>query len=30
MELFSVVDKAEDAVAAIDRFYSKYMLKPNF
>jgi uncharacterized protein (TIGR00730 family) len=30
MELFSVVDKPEDAVAAINAFYSKYMLKPNF
>ncbi len=30
MELISVVDKAEEAVEAIDRFYSKYMLKPNF
>lgn len=30
MELFSVVDTAEEAVEAIDRFYGKYMLKPNF
>jgi hypothetical protein len=30
MELFSVVDNADEAVDAIDRFYSKYMLKPNF
>jgi predicted Rossmann-fold nucleotide-binding protein len=30
MDLFSVVDNAEEAVAAIDRFYSKYLLKPNF
>lgn len=30
LELFSLVDEPEDAVAAIDRFYSKYMLKPNF
>lgn len=30
MELFSVVDRPEDAVAAINAFYSKYMLKPNF
>lgn len=30
LELFSVVDEAQEAVDAIDRFYSKYMLKPNF
>jgi uncharacterized protein (TIGR00730 family) len=30
LELFSVVDTPEDAVAAIDAFYSRYMLKPNF
>jgi uncharacterized protein (TIGR00730 family) len=30
MELINVVDNAEEAVDAIDRFYSKYMLKPNF
>jgi uncharacterized protein (TIGR00730 family) len=30
MNLFSLVDKPEDAVAAIDDFYSKYMLSPNF
>mgnify|MGYP002352166443 CR=1 FL=1 len=30
MDLFSVVDEASEAVEAIDRFYSKYMLKPNF
>jgi uncharacterized protein (TIGR00730 family) len=30
MDLFSVVDEAKEAVDAIDRFYSKYMLKPNF
>ena len=30
MDLFQVVDTAEEAVAAIDKFYSKYMLKPNF
>lgn len=30
MELFSVVDTAEEAVDAIDKFYSKYMLRPNF
>jgi uncharacterized protein (TIGR00730 family) len=30
MDLFQVVDTAEEAVDAIDRFYTKYMLKPNF
>ncbi|HRD51950.1 MAG TPA: TIGR00730 family Rossman fold protein [Flavobacteriales bacterium] len=30
LELFSVVDKPDEAVAAINAFYSKYMLKPNF
>lgn len=30
MELFSVVDTAEDAVKTIDNFYSKYLLQPNF
>ncbi len=30
LDLFSVVDKPEDAVEAINAFYSKYMLKPNF
>jgi len=30
LELFSIVDKPEDAVEAINSFYSKYMLKPNF
>lgn len=30
LELFSIVDKPEEAVAAINAFYSKYMLKPNF
>ncbi len=30
MDLISVVDKPEEAVAAINGFYSKYMLKPNF
>ncbi|HQF28970.1 MAG TPA: LOG family protein, partial [Bacteroidia bacterium] len=29
-KLFTVVDTAEDAVAVIDSFYSKYLLKPNF
>ena len=30
LDLISVVDKPEEAVAAINGFYSKYMLKPNF
>src|SRR5687767_5673395 len=30
MELFSVVDTPEEAVKAIDDFYSKYLLSPNF
>ena len=30
MDLFSVVDTAEEAVEIIDTFYSKYMLSPNF
>lgn len=30
LNLFSVVDKPEDAVRVIDDFYSKYMLSPNF
>jgi uncharacterized protein (TIGR00730 family) len=30
LELFSVVDKPEEAVQVIDDFYSKYMLSPNF
>ncbi len=30
LELFSLVDTAEETVAEIDHFYSKYMLKPNF
>jgi hypothetical protein len=30
LELFSMVDTAKEAVDAIDLFYSKYMLKPNF
>ena len=30
LDLFVVVDTAEDAVAHIDDFYSKYLLKPNF
>jgi len=30
LDLFSLVDTAKDAVDAIERFYSKYLLKPNF
>jgi uncharacterized protein (TIGR00730 family) len=30
IELFRVVDTADEAVAAIDDFYSKFLLKPNF
>jgi len=30
MDLFSIVDKPEDAVEVIDEFYSRYMLSPNF
>jgi uncharacterized protein (TIGR00730 family) len=30
LELFRLVDTPEDAVAHIDAFYSKYLLKPNF
>lgn len=30
LELFSLVDKPEDAVKVIDDFYSKYLLSPNF
>lgn len=30
MELITVVDAPEDAVDAINSFYSKYLLKPNF
>lgn len=30
MDLFSVADTADEVVGAIDKFYSKYMLKPNF
>jgi uncharacterized protein (TIGR00730 family) len=29
-ELFSLVDKAEEAVKVIDDFYSRYLLSPNF
>jgi uncharacterized protein (TIGR00730 family) len=30
LELFKVVDTAEDAVDTIDKFYTKYLLSPNF
>jgi uncharacterized protein (TIGR00730 family) len=30
MDLFKVVDTADEAVAVINDFYSKYMLSPNF
>lgn len=30
MDLVSIVDTAEEAVEAIDKFYSKYVLSPNF
>lgn len=30
LELFSIVDTADEAVAIINEFYSKYLLKPNF
>ncbi len=30
LDLFKVVDSAEEAVKAINGFYSKYILKPNF
>ncbi|MBI3502344.1 MAG: TIGR00730 family Rossman fold protein [Bacteroidetes bacterium] len=30
MDLFSVADTADEVVSVIDKFYSKYMLKPNF
>ena len=30
MDLFIVVDKAEEAVEHINKFYSKYLLSPNF
>jgi uncharacterized protein (TIGR00730 family) len=30
LDLFSIVDTPKDAVKAIDEFYSKYMLSPNF
>ncbi|HHJ10155.1 MAG TPA: TIGR00730 family Rossman fold protein [Bacteroidetes bacterium] len=30
LDLFTIVDTAENAVKEIDHFYSRYMLKPNF
>lgn len=30
LDLIQIVDTAEDAVAVIDNFYSKYLLQPNF
>ncbi len=30
MDLFIIIDKAEEAVDHIDQFYSKYLLSPNF
>ena len=30
LDLFTLVDNADDAVKFIDNFYSKYLLKPNF
>ena len=30
MDLFTLVDTADEAVEVINRFYSKYMLSPNF
>jgi predicted Rossmann-fold nucleotide-binding protein len=30
MFLFSLVDTAQEAVEEIDKFYSEYLLKPNF
>ncbi|MFZ5941571.1 MAG: TIGR00730 family Rossman fold protein [Bacteroidota bacterium] len=30
LELFTVVDTAEEAVGVIERFYTKYLLSPNF
>ncbi len=30
MKLFTIVDTSDEAVAVIDSFYSKYLLKPNF
>ena len=30
LDLFTLVDTADEAVEYIDNFYSKYLLKPNF
>ncbi len=30
LNLFSIVDTSEEAVAAIDQFYTRYLLSPNF
>ena len=30
LDLFTIVDTAEEAVEHIDKFYAKYLLKPNF
>lgn len=30
LELFTVIDTAEEAIEHIDKFYSKYLLSPNF
>ena len=30
LEIFKIVDTADEAVEHIDKFYNKYMLKPNF
>jgi hypothetical protein len=30
LDLFRIVDTADEAVAIITEFYSKYLLKPNF
>jgi len=30
LDLFSVVDTSEEAVALIDQFYARYLLSPNF
>ena len=30
LDLFKIVDTADEAVAIINEFYSKYLLKPNF
>ena len=30
LDLFTIVDTAEESVQQIDKFYAKYLLKPNF